>query len=62
MFFKKLISLSTILDASPFFIELSMSEREKLINELLLTYPQLQEQLFSDTEVGYEASWLIKQT
>lgn len=62
MFFKKLISLSTILDESPFFIELSIGEREKLINELLQTYPQLKGQMSNDTDVGYEASWLIKQT
>lgn len=62
MFFNKCFSLVTILDESPFFTELSMKEREKLINELLLTYPQLDKQLSGDFEVGYEASWLIKQT
>jgi hypothetical protein len=61
MYFKKLLSLSTMLDESPFFMELSVKEREKLIAELLHTYPQLSEQGSADIEVGYEASWLIKQ-
>lgn len=59
MFFIKLLKISTILDESPFFTELSMREREKLIDELLQTYPQLQEQQFDDADIGYEASWLI---
>jgi len=62
MFFKKWFSLVTILDESPFFTELSMKEREKLVKELLQTYPQLDRQMSGDFEVGYEASWLIKQT
>ncbi len=62
MFFKRWFSLSTILDESPFFTELSIKERENLIKELLQTYPQLNKQISSDFELGYEASWLIKQT
>ena len=62
MFFRKWFSLFTILDESPFFTELSMIEREKLVKELLQTYPQLNKQMTSDIEVGYEASWLVKQT
>ena len=61
MFIKKLLSLSTILDESPFFMELSVKERENLIEELLQTYPQLSQQGAADIEVGYEASWLINQ-
>jgi len=61
MFIKKVLSLSTILDGSPFFMELSVKEREKLIEELLETYPQLNQQDVADIEVGYEASWLINQ-
>jgi hypothetical protein len=62
MFIKRWFSLSTILDESPFFTELSVKERENLIKELLLTYPQLDRQISGDIELGYEASWLIKQT
>lgn len=62
MFFRKWFSLFTILDESPFFAEITMKEREKLINELLETYPQLQQHISGDIEVGYEASWLLKQT
>ncbi len=62
MFFRKWFSLFTILDESPFFAEITMKEREKLINELLETYPQLQQHESGDIEVGYEASWLLKQT
>ena len=60
MFFKKKMSLSKILDESPFFTELSMKERERLIKELLQAYPQLNEEKSGDMEVGYEASWLMK--
>jgi len=62
MFLNRWFSLSTILDESPFFTELSMKEREKLVEELLQTYPQLDKQMSGDIEVGYEASWLVKQT
>ncbi|MEW6600542.1 MAG: hypothetical protein AB1499_06190 [Nitrospirota bacterium] len=62
MLFNRLFSLFTILDESPFFTELSMKEREKLVKELLQTYPQLDRQMSGDIEVGYEASWLAKQT
>lgn len=61
MFFKKWFSIFTILDESPFFTELSMKEREKLVKELLQAYPQLDQEMAGDSEVGYEASWLIKQ-
>jgi stress-induced morphogen len=61
MYFGKCFSLFAILDESPFFTELSMIEREKLVKELLQTYPQLNKQMTSDIEVGYEASWLVKQ-
>ncbi len=61
MFVKKTVSLSSILDESPFFTELSFKEREKLISELLQTYPELCEQNTPDMEVGYEASWFAKQ-
>ncbi|RJR16433.1 MAG: hypothetical protein C4581_10090 [Nitrospiraceae bacterium] len=62
MFFNRWFSLVTILDESPFFTELSMKEREKLVKDLLVTYPQLDKQTSADIEVGYEASWLVKQT
>ncbi|MBI4681573.1 MAG: hypothetical protein HY757_00485 [Nitrospirae bacterium] len=60
MFFNKWFSLFTILDESPFFAEITMKDREKLINELFETYPQLQRHEPGDMEVGYEASWLLK--
>lgn len=49
-------TLLHILDESPFFIELSIKERESLVKELLMTYPQLRH-YSDDSEVGYEASW-----
>ena len=61
MIFKKWISLFTILDESPFFVELSIKERDKLMTELLQTYPQLDQYIPSEMEVGYEASWLMRQ-
>ena len=53
--------LSYILNNSPFFTELSLREREDLIQELIRTYPQLARQYQSDEEVGYETSWLNRQ-
>ncbi len=61
MSLRKWITLSSILDESPFFIELSIKERETLIGELFKTYPQLLQQVDNDTVVGYEASWLMEQ-
>jgi len=62
MFLNRWFSLVTILDESPFFTELSMKDRERLVIELLQTYPQLDKQMSGDIEVGYEASWLVRQT
>lgn len=59
MLFRKWKSLITILDESPFFMELSIKERERLVRELLHTYPQLHQHNTGDAEVGYEASWLM---
>jgi hypothetical protein len=53
--------LSFILYSSPFFTELTVREREDLVQELLRTYPQLSRKNHSDEEVGYEASWLNRQ-
>jgi hypothetical protein len=53
--------LSYILNNSPFFTELSLREREDLIQELIRTYPQLTRKYQSDEEVGYEVSWLNRQ-
>ncbi len=61
MIFKKWISLFTILEESPFFVELSLRERDKLMKELLQTYPQLDQSTPGEIEVGYEASWLMRQ-
>jgi hypothetical protein len=57
MYFSELISLVSILDKSPFFTELSIKEREKLIESLLRKYPHLSHQYNKETEVGYEAGW-----
>ncbi len=62
MFSRKRFSLFAILDESPFFAEITVKEREKLISELIETYPQLRQHTSGDKEVGYEASWLQKQT
>ena len=61
MFTNKWVSLSRILDESPFYTELSIKERERLIIELLQIYPQLGEQETVEIEVGYEAGWLMQQ-
>ena len=61
MFYRNCSSLFKILDESPFFTELSIKEREKLIQELVETYPQLYQHIPGDVEVGYEASWLMEQ-
>ncbi|RJQ50153.1 MAG: hypothetical protein C4538_00735 [Nitrospiraceae bacterium] len=58
---KKLNLLASILGESPVFTELSIRERESLIQELLRSYPQLSQYVNADIEVGYEASWLIRQ-
>ena len=58
---RKKVTLVAILDDSPFFTELSIGEREKLVRDLLHTYPHLNQPLYGDVEVGYEASWLMKQ-
>ena len=57
MFFMKSKSLASILDKSPFFTELSIKEREKLMSDLLRQYPHLSQQYNNDIEVGYETSW-----
>jgi hypothetical protein len=61
MIFKKLKSLSFILNESPFFSELSILERESIIRELLKTYPHLLQSDGEEIELGYEASWLASQ-
>ena len=61
MFFSKLKSLVFILDESPFFTDLSIKERESLMEELLKSYPQLFQKPVNDPVMGYEASWLPKQ-
>ena len=61
MFYSKLKSLFFILDESPFFTDLSIKERENLIEDLLKSYPQLLHKPSNEPEVGYEASWLPKQ-
>ena len=56
MSFRERKSLSSILDESPFFMELSVGERESLVRELLESYPQLIQHSNIDIEVGYEAA------
>ncbi len=62
MFYSKLKALFFILDESPFFTDLSIKERESLIEELLKSYPQLLQKPANDPVMGYEASWLPKQS
>lgn len=59
--FRKLNLLVSILNESPVFTELSIRERETLMQELLKCYPQLTQYMNDDAEVGYEASWLMRQ-
>ncbi len=58
MYFSKWGAIVSILDKSPFFKELSMKERERLVDNLLKQYPQLSQQYNKEIEVGYEACWL----
>ena len=51
--------ITSILDESPFFSELSIKEREEIISDLLWTYPELIDQTSMD-DVGYEASWFMR--
>jgi hypothetical protein len=62
MFYSQLKSLFFILDESPFFTDLSIKERESLMEELLTSYPQLLQEPDKDPVMGYEASWLPKQS
>ncbi len=62
MFYSQLKSLFFILDESPFFTDLSIKERESLMEELLTSYPQLLQEPDNDPVMGYEASWLTKQS
>jgi len=62
MFYSKLKALFCILDESPFFTDLSIKERESLMADLLQSYPQLIGPSEHDPVMGYEASWLPKQS
>ena len=62
MFYRQLKSLFFILDESPFFTDLSIKERESLMEELLESYPQLIQKPENDHVIGYEASWLPRQS
>lgn len=62
MFYSKLKALFLIFDGAPFFKVLSIKERETLMEELLKSYPQLFQTPANETEIGYEASWLPKQS
>ena len=61
MFDGNMKSLCFILDESPFFTDLSIKERESLVEELLETYPHLFHQPAHEPVIGYEAGWLPKQ-
>jgi hypothetical protein len=52
--------ITSILDESPFFAELSIKEREEIISDLLCTYPELIDQPNIDDEIGYEVSWFMR--
>ncbi|RJQ55903.1 MAG: hypothetical protein C4526_02720 [Nitrospiraceae bacterium] len=58
MRFAKRDFLSSVLDESPFFTELSIKEKNRLMEELIEGYPQLFQSFHSNYEVGYEAGWL----
>jgi hypothetical protein len=60
MLFRKWNFLNSILDESPVFSELSIKEKDILMEELISNYPQLFQRFYNDEEVGYEASWLTK--
>ncbi|MBI5408510.1 MAG: hypothetical protein HZA14_04000 [Nitrospirae bacterium] len=60
MLFRQWRSLISILDESPVFTELSIKEKEALIQDLLNNYPQLYKRLNNEVELaGYEASRLM---
>jgi len=50
--------LTSILDESPVFTDLSVKEKDALMAELIRNYPQLFQRLQNEEEIGYEASWL----
>ena len=52
--------ITSILDESPFFSELSIKEREEIISDLLWTYPELIDESNTNAEIGYEASWFMR--
>lgn len=58
MFFREWNFLTSILNESPVFTELSIKEKETLVEEILRNYPQLFQRFQFDEEIGYEASWL----
>lgn len=52
-------ALHHVLDESPFFVALSISEKQELMKELLRTYPELSGYAGAEHEIGYEsAGWV----
>lgn len=61
MFSIKWFSLFNIFAASHFFLGLSLKKRDRLMKEMLRSCPPMDMQPAGEMEVGYEASWLMKQ-
>jgi hypothetical protein len=60
LFYKELNALVHILDESPFFIELSLKDKEALVKDLLRSYPQLIQQINNDPDISWFAERFLK--
>ncbi len=52
-------SIFSILKESPFFTDLSVKEKDLIMEDLVRSYPQLTDESLVEDAVGYEASWLM---
>jgi hypothetical protein len=59
LFYKELNALIHILDESPFFMELSLEDKEVLVKDLLRSYPQLIQRT-SGHDISYDISWFAE--
>ena len=60
MLSKKWFAIVNVFAASSYFIGLSVKKRDKLMKEMLRSYPLRYMQSPDEMEIGYEASWLMK--
>jgi hypothetical protein len=60
LFYKELNALVHILDESPFFMELSLKDKEALVKDLLRSYPQLIQQTNNDPDISWFAERFLK--